>query len=145
MHGGVLHEDWLRCCGRRRHRLQLDGQEVGRDNLHKLKLVVCVRSGSDLDLGDLVTNLMGLGMMDSLCLCCRSRLEEGVVWLELHDLELRGSRLRRLDCDWRSYGHRCRYLTSFRNASGQARIGIREEILLLLLDAQLFVLSQLLG
>ena len=81
--------------------------------MHKLELVRGSCRGSDLDLGDLVANLMGLWMVvDRLCLCCRCRLEEGMMWLELHDLELRGGRLGRLDRDRCCNGHRSRNLAS---------------------------------
>ena len=103
----------------------------------------------DLYLGNLVTDLMGLWVMmvHGLRLCCWCRLEERVVRLELHDLELRRGRLGRLDSDWRGYRHWSRYIGGLRNASGQARIGGCKEVLLLRRVAQFFVLGggQLLG
>ena len=86
-------------------------------------------------------------MVHGLRLCCWCRLEERVVRLELHDLELRRGRLGRLDSDWRGYGHWSRYIGGLRNASGQARIGGCKEVLLLRRVAQFFVLGggQLLG
>ena len=93
LQGSVLHKHGLRSSVRR-HRLQLDGQDVGGNELHELELVRSVCRRSDLELRNLVTDLM---LRSCGLLLCGS-LQKLMIRLQLHELELRSRLRRRLDC-----------------------------------------------
>ena len=129
LHGSVLHEQGLLLWSICRHRLQLDRQDVGRDELHKLNLVRSVCCRRDLELWNLVTDLMLRGGGSGLHR--RGGLHKLMVGWQLHDLELGCLLLVRcLDRNWSDNGHGCgRLCLANGYARGKSRVGVREQAL----------------